>query len=147
MNILTLQNCFFHDKILIMNRKISYIPNFYSSFRIYYLHSYSLLYERWPTGPLYCKRSTVTESNPYLRPCISPHKNVHVLTAMNSTHLNNPNQNLYIILFTLKTGSKLVAEEGWRNYARQTEGWYVSKIFPLPPSAILGKEEKKEHRC
>lgn len=49
------------------------------------------------------------------------YENVHVLTAMNSTYVNNPNQNLYIVLFTLKTGSKLVAEKGCRNYAKQIE--------------------------
>lgn len=72
-------------------------------------------------GPLYCKKAIMTESNPYLSPCVSPHENVHGLTAMNSMHLNNPNKYLYIVLFTLNTGSRLVTKEGCRNHARQTE--------------------------
>lgn len=43
-----------------------------------WLSSYSLLYERWPKGPLCCKRSLwLTEFKPYLGPCASSHENVH----------------------------------------------------------------------
>lgn len=82
-----IQDIFSTTQVLFMHRKLTSIPNFYSSSRIYFLHSSSLLYEIRPVQSLYCKKATVTESNPYIGPCVSP----HILTTMNSMHLNNPN--------------------------------------------------------
>lgn len=74
---------------------------------------------------------------------------MRMVTEVNSTHPHNPNQNLDILLLTLKLfPSQLLkrAAETTQDYYKFQEGRCASVVFSMPLYAIVGKKKKEKKK-